>query len=162
MGFRLSWSNCFWLILPLLLWNLLLGSHITDTRITSDAASPKWLLAAENISRILVFVFPALLSLPSRTNWQFVLPGNANWQFALQRTGVVIYIIGTLIYFASWLPLIFAPGSPWSNNSPGLLAPRVTPFLSFLGIAMIGNSWLYGLISATFILFHTWHGIQNF
>ncbi len=61
MGLRLTWFNCLWLILPLLLWNLLLGSRITDVRVVSDAASPKWLLTAENIFRILVFIIPVLL-----------------------------------------------------------------------------------------------------
>jgi hypothetical protein len=147
MLLRLTWLNCFWLILPLLAWNLLLGPHITDPRISSDAHSAKWLLATENLTRIFVFAFPLLLPLQGKDS--------------LSKAGLAIFIFGTLIYFASWLPLLLAPGSAWSSSMTGLLAPRLTPFLSFLGIAMIGHSWPYGSISAVFIFIHTWHGIQN-
>jgi hypothetical protein len=44
MKLELQWLNGFWLILPLLGWNLILGPRITDPRVTSDAHSPKWLL----------------------------------------------------------------------------------------------------------------------
>jgi len=74
---------------------------------------------------------------------------------------LAIYLPGTLIYFGSWLPLLVAPASPWTNSAAGLLAPRLTPFLSFLGIALLGGSWPYGIIAALFIFLHTLHGCQN-
>ena len=147
MQLKLTWLNCFWLILPLLAWNLWLGSRITDARITTDSHSPRGLLIAENITRALVFVFPLLLPLQVQDAWS--------------KAGLGVYILGTLIYFASWLPFLLAPGSAWSSTPFGLLAPRLTPFLSFLGIALIGKSWPYGLMAGLFIFFHTWHGIQN-
>jgi len=143
----LTWLNCFWLILPLLVWNLILGPRITDPRVTSDANSPGWLLASENVTRILVFALPLFLPLQVKDAWG--------------KAGLLIYILGTLLYFASWLPLLFASGSAWSNSGFGLLAPRLTPFLPFLGIAILSGSWLYGVISAVFITLHTLHGIQN-
>ena len=142
-----SLLNCFWLVIPLLAWNLVLGPRITDRRVTSDAHSPKWLLIVESVTRIFVFALPLLLPLQVKEAWS--------------KAGLVVYPLGTLIYFASWLPLMLAPASAWSNSTPGLLAPRLTPFLSFLGIALVGNAWLYGILSALFIFFHTWHGIQN-
>jgi hypothetical protein len=148
---QLTWLSCFLLMLPLLAWNLALGGRITDPRVTSDVHSPKWLLAAENITRIVVFALPLFLSLPR----------GADFQSALPKAGLAVYILGTLVYFASWLPLLLAPGSVWSNSAAGLLAPRLTPFLSFLGIALIAGTWPYGLISALFVFVHTWHGIQN-
>jgi hypothetical protein len=150
MKFPPTLLNAFLLILPLLAWNIVLGPKITDGRITSDAHSPKWLLAAENLTRILVFALPLLIPL-----------GGANWQFALPKSGWVVYVAGTLVYFASWLPLLLAPGSAWSDSPAGLLAPRLTPYLSFLGIALLGGSWSYAGLSALFIFFHTWHGVQN-
>lgn len=145
--FKLAWLNCFWLIVPLLVWNIIYGPKLTDPRITSDANSPGWQLIAENITRVAVFILPLLIPL------QFREP--------LNKAGLAVYIFGTLIYFASWLPLLYAPGSAWSNSILGLLAPRLTPFLCFLGIALIGQSWAYGVLAATFIFAHTWHGIQN-
>ena len=151
MKLELYLLNCFWLILPLLVWNLILGPRITQDAITSDAHSPKGLLIAENVARILVFALPLFIPLPPGADWLSVLP----------MAGLIIYIIGTLVYFASWLPLLLSPGSVWSNRASCLLAPRLTPFLSFLGIALIGASWAYGLVAATFIFLHTWHGVQN-
>lgn len=147
MQLTLTWFNCFLLMIPLLVWNLVLSPRITNLRVTSDANSPGWLLAAENVTRILVFALPLLLPLQVKDAWG--------------KAGLIIYIFGTLVYFASWLPLMMSPGSIWSNSGIGLLAPRLTPFLSFLGIAIISGSWLYGLISAVFIILHTLHGIHN-
>ena len=57
---------------------------------------------------------------------------------------------------------MFKPQWAWSRSLPGLFAPRLTPYLSLLGIALIANAWLYALLAAIFIFFHTWHGIQNY
>jgi hypothetical protein len=151
MKLGLALANCFWLIVPLLAWNLVLGSRITQTAITSDAHSPKWLLFAENMVRILVFALPVFMPLPR----------GADWQSALTKAGLITYILGSLAYFGSWLPLLLARGSNWSNHLAGLLAPRLTPYLSFLGLALLGRSWLYGVIAAVFVFLHTWHGLQN-
>lgn len=147
MKLELRLLNGFWLLLPLLAWNLALGSRLTLEAVISDAHSPKWLLMAENITRILVFALPLLLPLKFKSAWN--------------KTGLAVYVLGTLIYFASWLLLLLAPASVWSQSAAGLLAPRLTPFIPFLGIAMVCNAWPYGVISAVFIFFHTWHGIQN-
>lgn len=144
---KLSWTNCFWLIIPLLAWNLVLGAQLSDPRIASDAFSPKWMLVIENLTRLVIFIFPILLPL--------------RWNDALSKTGLAIYLAGILIYFATWLPLLLAPDSAWSNSPAGLLAPWLTPFLPFLGIAMVGHSLPYGVIAIGFIFFHTWHGVQN-
>ena len=147
MKLELRWLNCLWLMVPLLTWNIVLAPEITLEKVISDANSPAWLLTAENITRIIVFVFPLLLALQFRD-----MPGKA---------GLVIYVFGTLIYFASWIPLICMPTSAWSASPVGLLAPRLTPLLSFLGIALIGRSAPYAVFSVIFIALHTWHGIQN-
>ncbi len=147
MKLELRWLNCLWLMIPLLTWNIVLAPKITLEQINSDAHSSAWLLAAENITRIIVFAFPLLLPLQI--------------QDGFSKTGLAIYLLGTLFYFLSWIPLIWMPNSVWSQSAVGLLAPRLTPFLPFLGIALIGHSVLYGVISALFILLHTLHGIQN-
>ena len=151
MKLELHWLNCIWLILPLLVWNLILGSRISDPRIISDAHAPQGLLIAENVPRSLVFALPLLI----------LLPRGVDGQSALSKAGLIVYIFGMLVYFSTWLPLLLAPTSVWSKSPAGPLAPRLTPFLSFLGIALLGDSWPYGAIAAVFIFFHTWHGIQN-
>jgi len=91
MKLELHLLTCLWLILPLLAWNLLLGGRIIEPRVISDARSPKWLLTAENLARILVFALPLLMALPRGSDWQSPLP----------RAGLVVSIPGTLVYFAS-------------------------------------------------------------
>jgi hypothetical protein len=145
--FELTWANCFWLIVPILLWNILLGSKITQEQIISDTHSPAWLLGAQNIFRLATFILPLLLRIKIDTSFG--------------KIGLAGYIIGTLVYFASWLPLMLAPQSSWSQSIPGLFAPRLTPLLSLVGIALIAQSWPYGLIATVFLVFHTWHGMQN-
>ncbi len=147
MKIELRWLNCFWLLVPLLIWNVVLTPRITIKEIISDAHSPNWLLAAENVMRILVFAFPILLPLQVKD--------------PLSKIGLILYLGGTLIYFATWIPLLLAPDSIWSQSTIGLLAPRLTPILPFIGIALIGNSIPYAFISALFVALHTWHGVQN-
>ena len=95
MKVELRLLNGFLLILPLLAWNLALGSRLTQEAITSDAHSPKWLLVAENIARVLVFAFPLLLPIQLKDAWG--------------KAGLAVYCLGTLIYFGSWLPLLLSP-----------------------------------------------------
>jgi len=147
MKFEIYWLNCLWLMVPLLAWNIVSAPMITLEQITSDAHSPPWLLVTENITRIIVFSFPLIL--PLRV------------QNIVSKAGLMIYIIGTLIYFASWISLILMSASPWSQSTVGLLAPRLTPLLPFLGIALIGHSAPYAVFSILFIFLHTWHGLQN-
>ena len=147
MKFELRFLNSFWLMIPLLVWNIVLGPKITDPRITSDANSQQWLLLMENITRMAVFILPLFVPIQLKDR--------------MSKIGLLVYITGAAVYFASWLPLIFAPHSSWSMSAGGLLAPRLTPLLPFLGIGLIGHNWLYGAVSLIFILLHTWHGIQN-
>lgn len=147
MKLEIRFLNCLWLILPLIIWNLVFGPKLSDPRLTSDANSAAWQLFAENGARIFVFVLPLLIPLQLRDG--------------MSKAGLAVYIIGTLIYFASWLPLMFAPQSVWSQSAVGALAPFTTPLIVFWGIALIGGSWGYGLVSILFIILHAWHGMQN-
>lgn len=147
MKFELRPLNCIFLLIPLLVWNIVLGPKLSDPRLTSDANSPTWQLIAENGIRILVFALPLLIPLQLGDG--------------MSKAGLIVYGIGTLVYFASWLPLMLAPLSPWSQSGIGALAPFFTPLAVFWGIALIGNSWGYGLISVVFVILHVTHGVQN-
>jgi hypothetical protein len=147
MNLSLTWLNCFWLSLPLLAWNLLLGSKLTQEQIASAAHSPAWLLGAENVFRLATFSLPLFLRLQLDSN--------------LGKIGLAVYLLGRLVYFASWILLIWAPQAAWSQSLPGLFAPRLTPLIWLIGVALSANSWLYALLATLFIFFHTWHGINN-
>ncbi len=147
MNLTLTWFNCFWLLLPLLAWNLLLGSKLTQEQIISDAHSPAWLLGAENVFRLATFILPLFLRLQLDS--------------VLGKIGLALYLLGLLVYFVSWIPLIRVPQAAWSQSFAGLFAPRLTPLIWLIGVALLANSWFYGLLAAIFILFHTWHGLNN-
>jgi len=147
MKLEFRFPNCFWLLTPLLIWNILLSSKITLDAVISDAHSPGWLLIPENIIRTAVFILSLFISLQVVDR--------------VSKTGFFVYLTGILVYFASWLPLILAPQAGWSTSSAGLLAPRLTPLIPFMGITLIGNSWFYAGLSSIFLFLHTWHGIQN-
>ena len=67
--------------------------------------------------------------------------------------------MGLVIYYASWLPLIYLPETAWSTTAAGLLAPAYTPLIWLAGIALVGGSWLYGALSLLFVVVHVYHNV---
>lgn len=149
--------NCFLLTLPILLWNILLTEKLPHNYqpevFWKDI--PPFLMYAENGSRIAVFMLTLLMPLRISS--------------ATQKKGLLLYILGTLLYSASWLVLICYPDSSWSNSLMGFSAPACTPLLWLAGIAFIGRSyyfkwpyksWHFISISALFLLFHIFHTVN--
>jgi hypothetical protein len=142
---RLQLLNCFWLLLPIFLWNALFAARLPQQGFKSHAGVPQVVLLAETVLRIAVFVGPLLLPL--------------GWQDRRSRAGLALYGLGLLVYFASWLPLIYRPEAAWSTSAAGLLAPAYTPLIWLAGIAVIGGSWPYALLSWLFVGAHVYHNI---
>ena len=151
--------NCFLLMLPIMIWNILFTEKLPQEYQPEVfwKEIPAWLKYAENISRILLFILTILMPLSISTS--------------IQKRGLILYIGGTIIYFASWLLLIFSPDSAWSNSIFGFMAPAYTPLLWLTGIGLIGNSfyfnlpfrrWFFILISIQFLIFHNWHTLTIF
>ena len=70
--------------------------------------------------------------------------------------------MGTPVYFASWIVLIYYPEAAWSKSAVGLLTPAYTPLIWLVSIALIGGSWPYGLASLLFVSVHVYHNILTF
>ena len=70
-----------------------------------------------------------------------------------------MYALGVLVYFASWLPLIYSSAAAWSKSAAGLLAPAYTPLIWLAGIALVGGSRPYALASLLFVGLHVYHNI---
>lgn len=113
---------------------------------------PAVLTYAENISRTLIFMLTLLMPLSIST--------------FKQKRGLILYVGGTILYFVSWLGLIYFPDSRWSSNAFGFMAPAYTPLLWLTGIGMIGNSfyfnlpyrrWFFILTAIIFLMFHNFH-----
>lgn len=130
--------------LPLLLWNLIFMCQLAETGFGSDEGVSRWLLYGESGSRFLAFSFPIFLPL-----W---VDGS------LAQLGSTLWLGGSIFFFASWLPILSYPGLSWSGIRVGVLAPYVTPLLVFLGVAILGSSQIYLVVSLAFTVLHGLHG----
>jgi hypothetical protein len=151
--------NCFILTIPVLIWNIALTNKLPKVfqpEIFWEKISP-FLTYGENIFRVAVFLLTLLMPLSFSTT--------------SQKEGLIIYLSGMILYFASWLVLIYLPDSKWSNSILGFLAPAYTPLFWLIGIGLIGNSlyfnlpyrqWHFISISIIFLLFHNAHALTIF
>ena len=149
--------NCFVLTLPILVWNILLTDKLPKTTkpdILIQHISP-WITYPENSIRIIIFTMMALMPLKTSKT--------------IQKQGLALFIFGTLLYFASWLVLIYYPESYWSKSILGVLSPAYTPTLWLIGIGLIGDSfyfnwpykrWVFISLVLLFLVFHNIHTYQ--
>ena len=146
--------NFFLLTIPILVWDYIFTDKLPKAFQPEIfwKAMPSYITNVENISRLIMFIFISLMPLKIKTN--------------AQKKGFVLYVVGTLLYFISWLMLMYLPNSTWSISVFGLLAPAYTPLFWLIGIGFIGDSlyfnisykrWLYFLIVIIFLIFHNWH-----
>lgn len=152
--FQKYFFNCFLLTIPILLWDYVFTDKLPKA-IQSENFSkgiPSFIINIENGSRLLMFIFISLMPIEMLKT--------------IQKKGLVLYVIGTLLYFASWLMLMYFPNSTWSKSALGLLSPAYTPLFWLIGIGLIGDSlyfnipyrrWWYFFIVIVFLIFHNWH-----
>lgn len=146
--------NCFILMMPPLVWNLTLAGKLPGVFQPEifQYNIPLAIAWGESISRFVLFGLAMLtmFSLDSKR----------------QRWGMGIYIAGTLLYFASWLWLMYLPQSIWSNSVAGFMAPALTPSLWLLGIGLVGErfyfnlpyrKWIFPVVALVFLVFHNLH-----
>lgn len=148
--------NCFLLMLPILLWNIVLTSELPKD-FQPDIfwkSIPNFVTYGENISRTLVFTLTLLMPISIST--------------PAQKRGLILYVSGAILYFASWLALIYFPNNRWSSNILGFMAPAFTPLIWLTGIGLIGNSfyfnlpyrrWVFSSTAIIFLLFHNFHAM---
>ncbi len=147
-------ANCFLLIIPILLWNVLLVDYLP--RSYSDEVFSKNIPTAveyaENIFRVLALGLPFFMG--------FALKNR------IQKIGFSLYLIGTIIYFMSWLILMLYPGSIWALSIFGFMAPAYTPIIWLVGIGLIGQEHfikipffkaIYFSAISLFVVIHSYH-----
>ena len=146
--------NCFILTIPILIWNLVLAGKLPQEFqpeiFWKDI--PAFLTFGENISRTVVFILTALMPLSISTN--------------TQKKGLLLFFGGTILYFVSWLALMYFPDSGWCRSIFGFMAPAYLPLVWLTGIGLIGNSfyfrlpyrpWIFLSIAWLFMIFHNVH-----
>ena len=146
MKWRTILLNGFWLMVPILIWNAIFSSKLAHPAFEHDEDVAQWVLMLENFLRIALMVLPLFLPL--------------KWDTTQSKIGWVVYGVGVLLYFTSWIPLIVAPDSAWSNSLVGFTAPASTPLLWLVGIGLIGEWWPYVSLSVVFVAVHVGHWAQ--
>jgi len=148
-------KNGFWLMLPSFLLLFLLAGKLPPAFqpevFWQDI--PQVISLPENLLRVLVFALPAFMPL--------------RFGHGQPRLGWWLYLLGTVLYVASWLALILAPESDWSLSAYGFLAPAYTPLVWLGGIGLIGGRlfwpnlpfrpWMYFMLVIVFLGFHIAH-----
>lgn len=153
-----GWKSYLWngfvLLVPVLLWNILFARYLPPA-FGGDIFwkdIPPFVSMVENITRIVIFVLPAMMFLSFKTR--------------AEKTGLALYLFGSLVYYASWAAQIFAPDSPWSTSAVGFMAPAFTTAIFFVGIGLVGRkaffpvrhmSAIYIALSLVFVVFHSLH-----
>ena len=146
--------SCGLLLVPVILWNAAFASRLPPMFALSEfwRDIPVPLGLAENVLRVFVFVLP------------FAMPLSVG--SVGQRRGLVVFVLGSLVYFGSWLPLMLAPHSTWSTGVLGAAAPAYTPAIWLVGIGMLGRRlywgrryrwWFYLVGGAAFLVVHIVH-----
>jgi hypothetical protein len=146
--------NCGLLLLPAMAWNIVMTRYLPSAFQPAQfwREIPAPLALAENTLRIAVFILPFLMPLGVAT--------------PRGRRALLVFIAGTLVYFASWMALILCPDSVWSRSLLGFAAPAYTPLLWLLGIALLGERlfwgafyrwWMYLALSVAFLFAHIAH-----
>jgi len=125
--------------------------QITKPEMLIQNISP-FIINAENIFRVIIFAMMVFMPIQiSKT---------------IQKQGLLLFLFGTLLYFASWLVLIYNPHSLWSTSVFGVLSPAYTPVLWLIGIGLIGDTfyfnlpykpWIFISLSVIFLVFHNIH-----
>jgi hypothetical protein len=146
--------SCGLLLLPIFVWVALftrfLPSALGTAEFWRDIPAP--LAYLENSLRLVVSVVPFLMPLELAS--------------APQRRGLVVYGIGTALYFSAWAALMIAPRSPWATDPVGFLAPAYTPLVWLLGLALLGQRlywgrfyrwWMFLFPATGFVVAHVAH-----
>jgi hypothetical protein len=152
-------SNGFVAIIPILVWNGIFTSKLPAafSPTSFDRNVPFYIIAGENTFRFTVFLMPLFLRLRIST--------------PIGKTGTALFLFGVLLYFLSWLVLIYAPASRWSASILGFCAPACTPLIWLVGISLMADSyyfdaayskWHFIVPSLGFLLFHILHTIHAY
>lgn len=147
-------GNSFILLTPILVWNVVFASKLPPafSPESFNSGIPSLILAGENLFRIIIFSLPLFMKIgASRATW---------------LKGLIVYATGSALYYLSWLALMRAPDSAWSNSAPGFIAPAYTPIIWLVGIGMMTdsysfkvkyNKWHFICPGIAFTIFHVTH-----
>ena len=147
--------SCGLLLIPAIAWNLAFTSKLMPPSAMAEfwRDIPAPLVLIENSLRALVFGLPFVMPLQIATK--------------PERRALLVFVLGTLVYFASWLALMYWPHSAWASSIFGSLAPAYAPILFLPSLAVLGKRlfwghfyrwWMYLYLCVGFLAAHITHG----
>jgi len=143
-------NNCFWFFIPIIIFNIIFTKYLPEFYLKKTNHP---IVTIETAARIITIAFSVIMAIKSDNN--------------IGKAGLVVYIIGVLIYFCSYFIVIKIPAISFHNNIIVLLAPYWTSVLWLIGIGLLGNKLFinipyhytaYIVISIVFTIIHSIHG----
>ena len=112
-------NNCFLFFIPILLFNILFFKKL-PAHYLKNISHP--IIIMETIIRIIVIAFSMIMAI--------------DIQNRIEKTGIMIYIIGIIIYFKSYFIEIYANNTLFGRNIIFILAPYWTSIIWLIGIGL--------------------------
>jgi len=143
-------SNCFWFFIPVIIFNIIFTKYLPEFYL-KNINRP--IVTIETIARIITIAFSVIMAIKLDNK--------------IGKAGLIVYIIGVLIYFCSYFIVIKLPAISFHNNLIVLLAPYWTSVLWLIGIGLLGNKLFinipyhytaYIILSIVFAIIHSIHG----
>jgi hypothetical protein len=143
-------NNCLWFFMPVIIFNIIFAKYLPENYLR-NIKHP--VIAIETIARAITIAFSMIMAV--------------NLDSEIGKVGLIVYIIGMLIYFCSYFIAIKVPAISFHNNLIVLLAPYWTSVLWLTGIGLLGNKSflnipyhyaIYIAISIAFAIIHSIHG----
>ena len=153
---RIFSTNGYILVFPILFWNILLTSKLPPAYAPKifNNNIPLAIIIGEYLFRYIIFIMPLFFKL--------------NLTRSIENKGLIVFSLGVLLYFSSWLMLIYTPDSSWSNSVFGFTSPAYTPIIWLVGLSLMVDSyyfklayskWHFILPSVAFTVFHVLHTV---
>ena len=143
-------NNCFWFFIPVIVFNIIFTKYLPEFYLKNISHS---IVTMETIARITTIAFSVVMA---------IKPDNK-----IGKIGLIVYIIGVLVYFCSYFIVIKIPVISFHDNFIVLLAPYWTSVLWLTGIGLLGNKLFinipyhytaYIILSIIFTIIHSIHG----
>lgn len=132
-------NNFLWLIPPLA-WNIAWSANNPAQLGYFNGEAPHSILVAENIFRVSSMMYPLLLPIEPKNKYF--------------KAGLITYLLGSALYYASWTYLMYNPNSQLSQTVMMRFAPAYTPIIWLTGISLLANSKIHFSLSLIFISLH--------
>ncbi len=154
MGIKYYLKNCFLLLIPVVIWNILFRPYSPEI-FHGDAYwnnIPLFIKWPENILMIFVLILPMFMPLKVKKR--------------SQKTGLILYLAGLSVYLLAWRPLVLYPEGSWCNKPAGFFTLAISLLFILTGIGLIGdrlsfkiryNRMIYILLSCLYVLIHISH-----